>query len=66
MKMKIIDEKMIPYGSAYINGFRIIFNPYFFKSWGKNKNKVECYYRKGKGFRKIILNLDDIKLLKDD
>ncbi len=61
--MKIDEIEMIPYGSAFINGHRIVFSPYFFKEWGKNKGKVKCYYRKGKGYRKIILNPDDIKLL---
>jgi len=64
-------ETMIPYGSAYINssghtvGHRIVFNPYEFKK-GKNKGKVQCYYRKGSKFKKIILDNDDIKLLEEE
>lgn len=64
-----MEEEMIPYGSAYINayghsGFRVVFNPYVFKR-GKNKGKVECYYRKGSIFKKIILNSDDINPLEE-
>ena len=63
-----MEKEMIPYGSAYINssghtvGYRIVFNPYEFKK-GKNKGKVQCYYRRGYKFKKIILDRDDITLL---
>lgn len=53
---------MIPCGSAYINGHRLVFNPYMFKK-GKNKGKIQCFYRKGKGYKKIILKEEDIKPL---
>lgn len=55
-------EEMIPCGSAYINGHRLVFNPYMFKK-GKNKGKIQCFYRKGKGYKKIILKEEDIKPL---
>jgi hypothetical protein len=67
----IMEEEMIPYGSAYINsnghtiGNRIVFNPYEFKR-GKNKGKILCYYRKGYKFKKIILDQDDIIILDQD
>lgn len=50
----------IPYGTAFINGYRLVFNPYKFKK-GKNKGKIQCHYRKGSGYKKIILRKDDIK-----
>jgi hypothetical protein len=53
-------DNMKPYGQAYINGWRIIFNPYTFKK-GKDKGKIKCYYRKGKSFKKIILKENDIE-----
>jgi len=51
--------EMIPYGTAYINGFRMVFNPRTFKK-GKRKGMVECYYKKGYKFKKIVLNPLDI------
>jgi len=56
------EKEMIPYGTAFVNnGFRVVFNPYKFKK-GKNKDKLQCYYRKGKIFKKIILPEDKIKV----
>jgi hypothetical protein len=57
-------EDMIPYGTAFINGYRIVFNAYKFKK-GKDKGKIECYYRKGNMFKKIILNENEITVDKD-
>lgn len=62
--MKMDNIEMIPYGLAYINGYRIVFNPYIFKK-GKDKGKIRCYFRKGSGYKKIILKQDDIKLLEE-
>ena len=59
------ENDMEPYGQAYINGYRIVFNPYVFKK-GKNKDKVQCFYRKGKGYKKIILKESDIKPFERD
>ena len=56
------DEEMIPYGFAWINGTRVVFNPYILKK-GKNKGKIQCFYRKGSRFKKIILEQNDIKSL---
>lgn len=58
-------ENPTPYGTAYINGYRLVYNPYFFTK-GKHKGKIKCYYRKGNGFRSIILKESDIKLIKSD
>ncbi len=55
-------ERKVPFGSAYINGHRIVFEPYEFQK-GRNKGKIQCYYRKGSGYKKTILNKDDIKPL---
>lgn len=58
-------EKEMKYeacGQAYINGWRCVFNPYKFKK-GKDKGKIRCFYRKGSGYKKIVLKEDDIKPL---
>ena len=51
-----------PFGQAWINGFRIVFDPYRFKR-GRNKGKFQVLYRKGSNFKKIILKKEDIKPL---
>lgn len=63
MIIEIKDLK--PYGTAFINGYRLVFNPYFFTK-GKDKGKIRCYYRKGSKFKSIILKPEDIVLLKKD
>lgn len=57
------EQEMEPYGQAYINGWRIVFNPYIFVK-GKNKGMVQCFYRKGSGYKKIILKESEITPLK--
>ena len=56
--------EFVPCGQAYINGWRCVFNPYTFKK-GKNKGKIQVYYRKGSGYKKTILKEDDIKPIKE-
>lgn len=55
------NKEMIPYGTAFIRGYRIVFSPYKFVK-GKNKGKIQCFYRKGNRFKKIILNENEIKV----
>lgn len=59
---KETDMEFVACGQAYINGWRCVFNPYKFVK-GKNKGKVQVYYRKGSGYKKIILKEEDIKSL---
>jgi hypothetical protein len=56
------NDEMIPYGTAFINGFRVVFNPYKFIK-GKNKGKIQCYYRRGNTFKKIVLREEEIKCI---
>ncbi len=69
-KDKIMDKKK-PFGQAYIpdigthrSGFRIVYDPYKFKK-GKNKGKIQCFYRHRKGYKKIILREDQITPIKE-
>ena len=57
-------ETYIPFGQAWINGMRVVFNPYQFRR-GRNKGKFQVFYKKGKGFKKIILSKNDIRPLKE-
>ena len=52
-------EERKAFGQAYIKGWRIVFDSYEFQR-GKNKGKIQCYYRKGSKFKKTILLKSDI------
>ena len=58
------DKEMNAFGQSYINGWRCVFNKYKFIK-GKNKDKIQCFYRYRAGFKKIILKESDIKFLSD-
>lgn len=58
------DIELIPFGMAFINGQRVVFNAYHFKK-GKKKGKVQCLYKKGSKLKKIILDESDITPLEE-
>ena len=59
-----MEIRYIPFGQAWINGMRVVYNPYQFRR-GKNRGKFQVFYRRGRTFKKAIISKEDIKPLKE-